>query len=72
MPFVNIRIVKDVIADDPVAKKTAMAEKIAAATMRLCPCGGISPSETPSAARMKENSPICDRLAPTVSAVVSG
>lgn len=31
MPFVNIRIVKEVIADDPVAKKTAMAEKIAAA-----------------------------------------
>lgn len=31
MPFVNIRIVKEVIADNPVAKKTAMAEKIAAA-----------------------------------------
>ena len=30
MPFVNIRIVKEVIADDPVGKKTAMAEKIAA------------------------------------------
>lgn len=31
MPFVNIRIVKEVIADDPTAKKTAMAEKIATA-----------------------------------------
>jgi len=31
MPFVNIRIVKEVIADDPVGKKTAMADKIVAA-----------------------------------------
>lgn len=31
MPFVNIRIVKDVIADDPIGKKSAMAAKIAAA-----------------------------------------
>ena len=31
MPFVNIRIVKEVIADDPVGKKTRMADKIVAA-----------------------------------------
>ncbi len=28
MPFVNIRIVKEVIADDPVGKKAAMTAKI--------------------------------------------
>ncbi|MCB1493167.1 MAG: tautomerase family protein [Rhodobiaceae bacterium] len=28
MPFVNIRLVKEVIADDPEGKKAAMAEKI--------------------------------------------
>ena len=33
---------------------------------------GRSPRETPSPARMKENSPICARLADTVSAVLSG
>lgn len=31
MPFVNIRIVKEVIADDPVRKKAEMAERIVAA-----------------------------------------
>ena len=31
MPFVNIRIVREVIADDPVGKKTKMAERIVAA-----------------------------------------
>ena len=31
MPFVSIRLVKEVIADDPVGKKTKMAERIAAA-----------------------------------------
>ena len=31
MPFVNIRIVKEVIADDPEAKKAALAEKVAGA-----------------------------------------
>jgi 4-oxalocrotonate tautomerase len=31
MPFVNIRIVKEVIADDPIGKKSAMSAKIAAA-----------------------------------------
>jgi 4-oxalocrotonate tautomerase len=31
MPFVNIRIVKEVIAADPVGKKTAIARKVAAA-----------------------------------------
>ena len=47
-------------------------ESSAAATIRLCPCSGSSPSDTPRAARMKENSPICARLAPTVSAVLRG
>lgn len=28
MPFVNIRIVKEVIADAPVAKKTAITERV--------------------------------------------
>ena len=31
MPFVSIRLVKEVIADDPVGKKAAMATKIVAA-----------------------------------------
>jgi len=31
MPFVNIRIVREVIADDPEAKKTAIANKVSAA-----------------------------------------
>ena len=31
MPFVNIRIVREVVADDPVGKKTAMADKIVSA-----------------------------------------
>ena len=31
MPFVNIRLVKEVIASDPEGKKSAMAKKIAAA-----------------------------------------
>jgi len=31
MPFVNIRLVKEVIAGDPEGKKAAMAEKIVAA-----------------------------------------
>ena len=31
MPFVNIRLVKEVIAADPKGKKAAMAKKIAAA-----------------------------------------
>ena len=30
MPFVNIRLVREVIADDPATKKAAMAEKIVA------------------------------------------
>ena len=44
----------------------------APARIRLMPSAGISFSEMPSAARMKENSPICARLAATVSAVLSG
>jgi 4-oxalocrotonate tautomerase len=31
MPFVNIRIVKEVIADDPAGKKAAIADRIVAA-----------------------------------------
>ena len=31
MPFVNIRIVKEVIADDPEGRKSAIAEKVAQA-----------------------------------------
>jgi 4-oxalocrotonate tautomerase len=31
MPFVNIRMVREVIADNPEAKKIAIAEKIAGA-----------------------------------------
>ena len=44
----------------------------APARMRLWPSGGSSSSETPSAAKMKENSPICASPAETVSAVLSG
>jgi hypothetical protein len=44
----------------------------APASIRLWPSGGSSPSETPSAARMKENSPIYASPAETVSAVLSG
>ncbi|MEI6798930.1 MAG: tautomerase family protein [Pseudomonadota bacterium] len=39
MPFVTIRIVKEVIADDPVTKKTAMSAKIVAA---IAETAGIS------------------------------
>lgn len=31
MPFVNIRLVKEVIANDPAGKKAAIAEKVTAA-----------------------------------------
>lgn len=31
MPFVNIRIVKEVIADNPEAKKSAISEKVVSA-----------------------------------------
>jgi 4-oxalocrotonate tautomerase len=31
MPFVNIRIVREVIASDPVGKKAAIADKVASA-----------------------------------------
>ncbi|MNX57447.1 hypothetical protein D3C86_882640 [compost metagenome] len=44
----------------------------APASTRLCPSTGSRPSDTPSPARMNENSPICARLALTVSAVASG
>ena len=49
-----------------------MIESRAPATIRLCPSGGRSPSETPSAARMKENSPIWARLAEIVRDVWRG
>ena len=50
-----------------------MAMEISApASTRLCPSGGSSLSDTPRATRMKENSPICARLADTVSAVFKG
>jgi 4-oxalocrotonate tautomerase len=42
MPFVNIRIVKEVIADDPVGKKTKMADKIVAA---ISETAGISKND---------------------------
>ncbi len=42
MPFVNIRLVRDVIADYPVAKKTAMAEKIVAAITETT---GLAPTD---------------------------
>lgn len=42
MPFVNIRIVKEVIADDPVGKKTAMADKIVTA---IAETAGISKND---------------------------
>ena len=38
-------------------------ERIAPVTMRSRPSSGSRPTSTPSAARMKENSPICARLA---------
>jgi 4-oxalocrotonate tautomerase len=39
MPFVNIRIVKEVIAADPEAKKKAIAAKIAAAIVEATGVG---------------------------------
>ncbi|MCY1528406.1 hypothetical protein D9M68_635090 [compost metagenome] len=44
----------------------------APASTRLTPSCGIRPRLKPRPARMKENSPICARLAATVSAVFSG
>lgn len=39
MPFVNIRIVKEVIADDPEGKKAAIADKVAAAINEVAGIG---------------------------------
>lgn len=39
MPFVNIRIVKEVIATDPEAKKAKIAEKIASAISEVAGVG---------------------------------
>ena len=39
MPFVNIRIVKEVIAADPEAKKAKIAEKIASAISEVAGVG---------------------------------
>ena len=44
----------------------------APARIRSRPSGGSSPSAAPRLARMNENSPICARLADTVSAVRTG
>ena len=44
----------------------------APASTRLMPSAGSKPSDKPSPARMKENSPIWARLAATVNAVLSG
>ena len=44
-------------------------EMMAPARIRSRPCSGSSPSANAEAARMKENSPICARLAEIVSAV---
>ena len=47
-------------------------EITAAATISAWASRVSNPSDTPSAARMNENSPICARLAATVNAVFSG
>ena len=39
MPFVNIRIVREVIASDPVGKKAAIAEKVASAINEVAGVG---------------------------------
>ena len=39
MPFVNIRIVKEVIAADPEAKKAKIAEKVATAISEVAGVG---------------------------------
>ncbi|MNV45007.1 hypothetical protein D3C71_1367910 [compost metagenome] len=47
-------------------------EMSAPAKIRFCPSKDKSLSETPSVAKMKENSPICASEAPTVRAVLMG
>ncbi|MCY1382663.1 hypothetical protein D9M69_707050 [compost metagenome] len=47
-------------------------EMSAPANTRLMPSAGSKPSDRPMPARMNENSPICARLAETISAVFSG
>ena len=44
----------------------------APAKIRFCPSSDSSCKDTPSVAKMKENSPICAKLAPTVKAVLRG
>jgi len=44
----------------------------APASTRLVPSAGSRPSDAPRPTRMNENSPICAKLADTVSAVLSG
>jgi 4-oxalocrotonate tautomerase len=39
MPFVNIRIVREVIADDPERKKSAIADKVASAIHEVAGVG---------------------------------
>ena len=58
-----------------VAQNTAglsRMERMEPARMRSRASGSRMPSPTPSVARMKENSPICARLAEIVSAVPTG
>ncbi len=42
MPFVNIRIVREVIADDPQGKKSAIARRVAEAISETT---GVAPSD---------------------------
>lgn len=42
MPFVNIRLVREVIADDPAAKKAEIARRVAAAITEVT---GLSPDD---------------------------
>ncbi len=54
-------------------KSGFMAIEIKApAKIRLIPCVGKIPNATPNPATINENSPICDKLAATVNAVLSG
>jgi 4-oxalocrotonate tautomerase len=42
MPFVNIRLVREVIADAPVEKKTAIAEKVVAVHAAINEATGVA------------------------------
>ena len=47
-------------------------ENKAPAKIKFCASGLSNPSDKPKVARIKENSPICAKLAPTVNAVLMG